>query len=128
MIVVDTSALVAMFLREEGFETVRRRIAQTVSLIPVSVYVEFLLLKRLRDDRVTWLDRLLSQPNMSVCSLDIAAVEFARQAALNFGKGSGHPAALNFGDCLSYAVAKQRGLPLLFTGNDFLHTDIESVL
>lgn len=56
--------------------------------------------------------------------------EFAYQAHLAYrqwGKGR-HPAALNFGDCFSYVAAKQRRLPLLFTGNDFLQTDIESVL
>jgi ribonuclease VapC len=43
-----------------------------------------------------------------------------------FGKGTGHPAALNYGDCFSYALAKQTGEPLLFKGNDFAHTDLEA--
>jgi ribonuclease VapC len=50
----------------------------------------------------------------------------AGDAFSRYGKGRGHPAGLNYGDCLSYAVAKQLGIPLLFKGNDFIHTDITS--
>ena len=52
----------------------------------------------------------------------------ARDAWRLFGKGSGHRAQLNFGDCMAYALAKARGEPLLFKGDDFLHTDIEAAL
>jgi ribonuclease VapC len=48
----------------------------------------------------------------------------AREAYRDFGRGSGHPAGLNFGDCFSYALAKATGEPLLFKGDDFLHTDV----
>ena len=50
--------------------------------------------------------------------------EIARAAYRDFGKGSGHPAQLNFGDCFAYALAKTTGEPLLFKGSDFIHTDI----
>jgi len=50
--------------------------------------------------------------------------QIARHAYRDFGKGSGHPAKLNFGDCFAYALAKTSGEPLLFKGNDFIHTDI----
>jgi len=60
---------------------------------------------------------LVSRPSPS----HIAGDAFSR-----YGKGRGHPAGLNYGDCLSYAVAKQLGIPLLFKGNDFIHTDITS--
>ena len=61
--------------------------------------------------------------------LDDAAMHEAAVAAARFyGKGSGHPAQLNFSDCLVYAVAKQRDLPLLFVGDDFVHTDITPAL
>ncbi|MEO3997516.1 type II toxin-antitoxin system VapC family toxin [Mesorhizobium sp. CAU 1732] len=46
-------------------------------------------------------------------------------AHMRYGKGSGHKAKLNFGDCFAYALAKSRNLPLLFKGDDFIHTDIE---
>ena len=54
--------------------------------------------------------------------------EIAADAFLRFGRGSGHKAQLNFGDCFSYALAKSRNLPLLFKGDDFIHTDIEPAL
>ena len=50
----------------------------------------------------------------------------AREAYRDFGKGSGHPAKLNFGDCFAYALAKTTGEPLLFKGDDFIHTDVIS--
>ncbi|MDQ3693586.1 MAG: type II toxin-antitoxin system VapC family toxin [Chloroflexota bacterium] len=52
----------------------------------------------------------------------------AREAYRDFGKGSGHPARLNFGDCFAYALAKDQDEPLLFIGQDFVHTDIGRVL
>lgn len=52
----------------------------------------------------------------------------AREAYRDFGKGSGHPASLNFGDCLTYALAKDLGEPLLFKGHDFSQTDITPVV
>ena len=54
--------------------------------------------------------------------------ELARTAHRRFGRGSGHPARLNFGDCFAYALAKATGEPLLFKGEDFGHTDIRSAL
>jgi ribonuclease VapC len=53
-------------------------------------------------------------------------IEAARQAYRDFGKTSGHPAKLNFGDCFSYALAKSKGEPLLFRGQDFSRTDVKS--
>lgn len=55
-------------------------------------------------------------------------VDAARDAYLAFGRGSGHRARLNMGDCFSYALAKTRDLPLLFKGDDFIHTDIRPAL
>lgn len=52
----------------------------------------------------------------------------ARQAYRDFGKGSGHPAKLNFGDCFSYALARDKREPILFKGDDFVHTDLRSAL
>lgn len=57
-----------------------------------------------------------------------AQVRVARVAYRDFGKGSGHPARLNFGDCFAYALAKVTGEPLLYKGDDFPHTDVEPAL
>lgn len=55
-------------------------------------------------------------------------LDIALQARQKFSRGSGHPAKLNFGDCFSYALARTRNLPLLFKGEDFIHTDIEPAM
>jgi len=69
------------------------------------------------------LDELIAQAGLEVVPQDAAQVGLARQAFLQFGKGR-HPAALNFGDCAAYALAKARSLPLLFKGEDFARTDL----
>ena len=73
------------------------------------------------------LDLLLYRGRIEVVALDQDQAEIARLAWRRFGKGR-HPAALNYGDCFAYALAKSRRVALLFTGNDFDQTDIERVL
>ena len=70
------------------------------------------------------LDRLLTRSNIEVVAVTPSQARLARQAYRDFGKGSGHPAKLNFGDCFAYALATERGEPLLFKGDDFTHTGI----
>ena len=60
--------------------------------------------------------------------LDSSVSKLAADAFFHYGKGRGHPARLNLADCLSYAVAKHLNAPLLYKGDDFIHTDIESAL
>ena len=86
-------------------------------------------------DRPAWQARLSRKVDDLVASLDLRVVPFdaeqaavARQAYRDDGRGSGHPAALNVGDCFSYALASVRREPLLFVGDDFTHTDVRSVL
>lgn len=127
--IVDTSALVRVFLAEPGYEKFDRVIAdRPLLLIPVSCFVEFGLLRRLGPRRIAWLNTLSKREAVSVVGIDPEQRELAMIAAQKYGKGSGHPAQLNFGDCLVYAVAKYRDLPLLFAGNDFTHTDITPAL
>jgi ribonuclease VapC len=66
--------------------------------------------------------------DLHVPAFSSVMADLAADAAERYGRGSRHPARLNFGDCLSYAVAKHLKAPLLFKGNDFTHTDIESAL
>ena len=129
MIVADTSALVRMFLREPGFERVRATFFKADQVgIPLSCVVEFTSLPRLNEDRHGWLEIALDSRNVVVLGHDPEQRALAISAAQRYGKGSGHPAGLNFGDCLVYAVAKYRDLPLLFAGDDFTHTDITPAL
>ena len=73
------------------------------------------------------LDDLLRLPPFRVVAPEPAETESAYAAFVAYGKGSDHPAALNFGDVFSYALAKVRGIPLLFKGGDFALTDIARV-
>ena len=69
-------------------------------------------------------DRFLHALTVDVIPVDSDQAALARAAYLRFGKGSGHPAQLNFGDVLAYAAAISRSEPLLFKGEDFMHTDV----
>ncbi len=73
------------------------------------------------------LDEFLEEAEISIESVTEAQGQIARQAYRDFGKGSGHPARLNFGDCFAYALAKAKRQPLLFKGEDFSRTDIAVV-
>ena len=96
--------------------------------MPATVRVEFALLRKLGPERNAWLRDFLEELSVTTASIDNAIAVLAANAAEHYGKGTGHPAQLNFGDCISYAVAKHLGVPLLYKGNDFALTDIESAL
>jgi len=70
------------------------------------------------------LDTLLTELRVEIVPVDLDQARTARGAYRDFGKGSGHPAGLNFGDCFSYALARETDEPLLFVGDDFGHTDV----
>ena len=74
------------------------------------------------------LQSLIDRLELTVVSFDLAQLEAARSAYSLYGRGTGHPANLNMGDCFSYALAKSRNLPLLFKGEDFIHTDVRPAL
>jgi ribonuclease VapC len=126
-VILDSSAIVAMVLREEGhLELIEKLQEATASAVGTSTLVEASLVirARLQTDPMLILDRLLRD-------FDVTVVEFrephwreASDAFARYGKGR-HPAALNYGDCMSYAVAKLAGAPLLFVGEDFSSTDLE---
>ena len=69
-------------------------------------------------------DDLVREAKLVVEPVTIQQARLAREAYRDYGKGSGHPARLNFGDCFAYALAKDAGEPLLFKGDDFRHTDV----
>ena len=73
-------------------------------------------------------DRLFDRLNIVVEPLTARQATIAREAYSRFGKGIGHPARLNFGDCFAYALAKDFDEPLLFVGQDFVHTDVRRTL
>jgi ribonuclease VapC len=77
---------------------------------------------------VVLLDDLFRLPMIEVAPVGVAEMDAAYAAFVLYGRGSGHPAALNFGDVFSYALAKVRGLPLLFKGDDFARTDVRQAV
>ena len=77
---------------------------------------------------VILMDDFLRLPMFELVAPGAPEMDAAYAAFVAYGKGSGHPAGLNFGDVFSYALAKVRGLPLLYKGDDFAHTDIASAL
>lgn len=131
MIVIDTSAVVALALAEPEREAILRTIQQAnkVLLSTASLLETRMVVHGRRGQRaVVLLDDLLRSPLFELVAPDKAQTNAAYAAFVVFGKGSGHPACLNFSDLFSYALAKVRGLPLLYKGNDFVHTDIANAL
>ena len=127
MIVVDTSALIAILRREPEADDFLRIISFSGPCLVVSVSVmqASMVLAGRQGSDIAWLglDQLILRAGIQVVPQDRVLVDIARDAFLRFGKGR-HPAALNMGDCAAYALAKMRGLPLLFKGNDFSRTDL----
>lgn len=127
MIVADTSALVAVVFGEPERESFVRCMQQAdkVLISTVSVLETRMVVMGRRGPRAqVLLDDFLRLPMFDVRPAGVAETDAAFAAFVVYGKGSGHAAALNFGDLFSYALAKVNGLPLLFKGNDFVRTDI----
>jgi len=74
------------------------------------------------------LDELILESEIVIEPVTVAQARIARQAYRDYGKGSGHPANLNFGDCFTYALARDKREPVLYKGDDFVHTDLRSAL
>ena len=127
IIAVDTSAIVAIILAEPeraAFRTANAGAAKAL-ISTVSVVEARMVVHGRRGPRaVVHVDGLLRLPMFEIVPPTLADMDAAYAAFVAFGKGSGHPAALNFCDMFGYALAKVRGLPLLFKGNDFAETDI----
>lgn len=129
MIVLDSSAVIAILRREPEADDFLRIIAEAEAclLSAVSFLEASMVLAGRTGDATSWaeLDALLAQAGVEVVAQDAELAEGAREAFLRYGKGR-HPASLNLGDCASYALAKDRDLPLLFKGTDFPRTDVRA--
>ena len=124
--IVDTSALLAILRAEsesrgfaEAIDAASRPTLSVVSFVEASMVLDVRHGPAGRDR----LDRLLRESRMELAPVDSEQAQIAREAFRDFGRGR-HSARLNFGDCFSYALARQRGEPLLFKGDDFARTDI----
>jgi ribonuclease VapC len=124
--VIDSSALIAIILEESDASLFVSAIANSpVRLLSAATYVEasVVMMRRRNFEPVAALDNLIGQLRISIMPVDHTQALLAREAFRRFGKGR-DKAGLNFGDCFSYALAKQTGEPLLFKGNDFSGTDM----
>lgn len=101
---------------------------QQVLISAVSRYEALVVLhgKRMLEDPQAEVDGLLARIGAQIIPFDADQSSLAFQAYARFGKGSGSPARLNLADCAAYALAARTGAPLLFTGADFAHTDLQS--
>ena len=129
--IVDTSAVVAILLGEAGWEALANAVlADSDPKMSAATTVELHAVAGARGGpaQSRRIDALLKALRIRIVDFDAEQSGIARQAYRDFGKGSGHRAKLNLGDCFSYALAAVAGEPLLFVGEDFVHTDLEAVL
>ncbi len=125
--VLDTSAVLAILQNEperrkfnEAIEAAETRSLSTASFVECSIIVE----SRFGADGIRDLDLLIAKAQISLAPVDEEQADLARRAFRKYGKGR-HPAALNFGDCFSYALSKALQEALLFKGNGFSQTDVD---
>jgi ribonuclease VapC len=130
-VIVDTSAIIAILTEEDDAAAYARAIAGAdVRRLSAASYLECgNVLDSRRDPIISrGLDELIQEAEFVIEPVTERQARLARQAYADFGKGSGHPAGLNFGDCLSYALALDLREPLLWKGDDFGHTGVRSAL
>lgn len=129
--IADTSAIIAILREEDDAAVYARAIAATgVRRLSAASYLECAIVLDSQHDPIVSraLDELIKEAEFVVEAVTERQARLARQAYADFGKGSGHPAGLNFGDCLSYSLALDLREPLLWKGEDFTHTGIQSAL
>ena len=126
MIALDSSALVANALDEPEGRIFAEMIVRHRAIIgaPTLLETRMVLGSLMPTFADAFLDRLIAMPSIRTTNFGLDAFHAAADAFRRYGKGQGHIAYLNFGDCLAYAVAKVHAVPLLFKGNDFIHTDL----
>lgn len=128
VIAVDTSAILAIVFGEserDAFVDVIERAGRALVAAPTLLESRMVVYGRKGPRAVALLDRMLREPGFETVATGQAEIAIAGDAFIAFGKGSGHPAALNFGDVFAYALAKSRRVPLLYKGDDFPLTDVE---
>jgi ribonuclease VapC len=129
--IIDASALIAILRDEPEARTFAEAIAGTNTRRVSAVnYVEAAAVIDASRNPVASrrFDDLFREADLIIEQVTEAQARIAREAYRDFGKGSGHPAGLNFGDCFAYALAKTTGEPILFKGDDFSRTDLSPAL
>ena len=133
--IIDSSAILALMLREQAAEAIEAAVAgalarseriaiSTATLVEASVVAD-----GPRDPvRSARFDAIIEGLGAEIVPVSTTQAALARQAYRDYGRGSGHAAGLNLGDCFAYALARERREPLLYIGDDFARTDLASVL
>lgn len=128
--IIDSSVVVAMLENESGHQRYVDKISETDDCrIAAPNYLECAMVigARYGETGLQNLESLIDRADIRIVAFEPGHARVATDAFLAYGKGR-HPARLNFGDCIAYAVARAEAMPLLFCGGDFALTDIESAL
>ena len=130
--IVDSSATVAILKREPEWSTFCESVGrqQNSSASPRRItWRSSIVVDGWRNPILSReFDELIRRFNIQIEPVTAEQARIARQAYRDYGRGSGHPANLNFGDCFSYALARDKREPILFKGDDFVHTDLRSAI
>lgn len=128
--IVDASPVVAVLLKEPGFEVFSRALSRTRlkrMAAPTLLELTMVMIGKKAEQGPSLVDEFLRTAEIEPVPFTADHAAVARQAFLRYGKGR-HPAGLNFGDCIAYATARLEAMPLLFKGDDFRLTDIEPAI
>ena len=130
MIALDTSAIVAIIKEEHEGEIFADLIARRTAIVgtPTLLEAHMVLAGKLEGGVEDFFEEFVDNPRIRPVAFSLNMFQLAQEAFDRFGKGRHPRAALNFGDCMSYAVAKYDDAPLLYKGDDFRHTDILAAL
>ena len=129
--IVDSSVMIAILTDEEDCLELSHALdrSEIVRLSAASYLETSIVLDKHREPVLSAkLDELILDSEIIIEPVTVAQARVARQAYSDYGKGSGHPANLNFGDCFTYALARDKREPVLYKGDDFVHTDLRSAL
>ena len=127
MMAVDTSALIAIVLREAEADRCKAALEEEPDLLISAGTVAEALIVAARRNLVEEMNWLIDGLGFDIVSVTPASARRIAAAYARWGRGA-HPAGLNFGDCFSYEVAKEHSCPLLYVGEDFAKTDLEDTL
>lgn len=129
--IVDTSAVISVLAQEPDAMRFREALdTYPVRRMSAGTYLEVCVVcfRRQSPALSRLFDELLEQMEIAIEPVTFEQVRIAREAYRYYGKGSGHRAQLNYGDCFSYALARDKREPILFKGDDFSYTDLRSAV
>jgi ribonuclease VapC len=129
--IIDSSALIAILRNEPEAQIFAELIerAATVRISAATLFEASMVADKFGVPKLSArFDETVEQAKIIIEPFTATQARIARETYRNYGKGSGHPANLNFGDCFSFALAREKREPILFKGDDFGHTDLRSAL